>query len=91
MGYIPFDYKKLCWASEAGLALGSAAIQRDQLPDLIQPGQKLGEITPEASIHTGIPVGTPVIASASDKACEIIGSGECTGYCLYELWDHSNH
>ncbi len=75
VGYIPFDYKKLRWAPERDWRWGVLPVRRDQLPELIQPGQKLGEITPEASFHTGIPVGTPVIASASDKACEIIGSG----------------
>jgi len=35
----------------------------------------LGEITQEAARETGIPVGLPLIAAASDKACEVIGAG----------------
>jgi len=45
------------------------------LPTLVKPGEKLGHITAAAAKHTGIPVGTSLIASASDKACEVLGSG----------------
>jgi sugar (pentulose or hexulose) kinase len=36
---------------------------------------QLGVITKKASIETGIPEHLPVIASAGDKACEVIGAG----------------
>jgi sugar (pentulose or hexulose) kinase len=35
----------------------------------------LGPITSEAAGATGIPEGLPLVASAADKACEVIGSG----------------
>jgi len=41
----------------AGRADGSAV-----LPDLVPPGAPLGEITPQATAATGIPVGLPLIA-----------------------------
>jgi sugar (pentulose or hexulose) kinase len=45
------------------------------LPGLVPPGGRLGEITKAASEATGIPAGTPLIAAAADKACEVIGAG----------------
>ncbi len=75
VGYIPFDYKKLKWASKSDWRWNMLSMTPDMLPELVQPGELMGSITAEASAQTGIPEGTPVIASASDKACEIIGSG----------------
>jgi sugar (pentulose or hexulose) kinase len=45
------------------------------LPELVPPGEALGEITPAASEATGIPAGVPLIAAAADKACEVLGAG----------------
>jgi sugar (pentulose or hexulose) kinase len=45
------------------------------LPDLVPPASRLGEITREAAEATGIREGTPLIAAAADKACEVIGAG----------------
>lgn len=50
-------------------------MRREMLVDLVPPASLLGEITAEASRATGIPAGMPLIAAASDKACEVIGSG----------------
>jgi len=46
-----------------------------KLPDLIPPADTLGEITTEAAEQSGIPVGLPLIASAADKATEVLGAG----------------
>ncbi len=75
VGYIPFDYKRLDWARPSDWRWQVLPLVPEQLPELVAPGKLLGRITPEAAVHTGIPVGLPVLASASDKACEILGSG----------------
>jgi sugar (pentulose or hexulose) kinase len=75
VGYIPFDYKRLRWASDWDWKWRCLHIERSMLPELIQPGKILGEITQIAARDTGIPAGLPVIAAAADKACEVIGSG----------------
>lgn len=75
VGYIPFDYKKLQWASDWNWKWNAVKVDRDMLPTLIPPGQALGEISKPASEETGIPAGLPLIAAAADKACEVIGSG----------------
>jgi sugar (pentulose or hexulose) kinase len=48
---------------------------REWLPDLVPPGQPLGQITAAAAEATGIPAGLPLIAAAADKACEVLGAG----------------
>jgi sugar (pentulose or hexulose) kinase len=50
-------------------------VRREQLPELFKPGERLGSITAEASRHTGIPEGLPLIAAGADKACEVLGAG----------------
>lgn len=75
VGYIPFDYKHQRWSSKWDWKWQALPMDPALLPDLITPGQPLGEITPEASQATGIPAGLPLIAAAADKACEVIGAG----------------
>lgn len=78
VGYIPFDHRTQTWAGPGDWRWEAMAVRPEWLPDLVPPGQPLGEITSEAAAHTGIPAGTPVISAAADKACEIIGSGSIT-------------
>jgi sugar (pentulose or hexulose) kinase len=75
VGYIPFDYKGLNWASPRDWKWQAVPMDPALLPDLVPPGSLLGEITPQAAEATGIPAGLPLIAAAADKACEVIGAG----------------
>ena len=75
VGYMPFDYKKQNWAASNHWYWQALAIKPDKLVDLVPVGSQLGEITQDASQQSGIPVGLPLIASAADKACEVLGSG----------------
>jgi sugar (pentulose or hexulose) kinase len=75
VGYMPFDYKKLTWASLSNWKWQALPMDPALLPDLVPPASILGEITSEAAEVTGIPAGLPLIAAAADKACEVIGSG----------------
>lgn len=75
VGYLPFEYRKLDWAAAWSWQWRALTLERQQLPDLVKPGRRLGTITPEASALTGIPEGLPVIAAGADKACEVLGSG----------------
>lgn len=75
VGYLPFDYRKQRWASENDWKWQAVPVRREQLPELVPPGSRLGAITAEASRATGIPEGLPLIAAAADKACEVIGAG----------------
>ncbi len=75
VGYIPFDYKRRDWAPASDWKWNALPIRRDMLPELVEPGALLGTVTREAAEVTGIPEGTPVLAGAADKACEVIGAG----------------
>ncbi|RPI23922.1 MAG: carbohydrate kinase [Chloroflexota bacterium] len=75
VGYVPFDYKQLRWASTSDWKWQAVPMDKAILPDLVHPSHQLGEICPEAAEATGIPVGLPLIAAAADKACEVIGAG----------------
>lgn len=75
VGYMPFDYKAKTWAKSWDWKWEAVPVTPDKLVELIPPGQPLGQITRQASEMTGIPEGLPLIAAASDKACEVIGSG----------------
>lgn len=78
VGYLPFDYKRQQWAGSRDFKWQAMPVTRDQLPDLVKPGEQIGSLTAEAARHLGLPEGLPVIAAASDKACEILGSGGLT-------------
>jgi len=75
VGYLPFDYKKQQWAKAHDWKWHALTIKRSMLPELVKPGELLGTITSEAAQLTGLPIGLKLIASASDKACEVLGSG----------------
>lgn len=75
VAYLPFDYKKLQWADKRDWKWQAIAVRRETLPQLAQPGSRIGQIEAAAAAATGIPVGTPLFAAAADKACEVIGAG----------------
>ncbi len=75
VGFVPFSYKGLKWSSDQSWEWQINPVAREKLPDLYQPGEQLGQITKAAAQETGLPEGLPVIAAATDKACEVLGSG----------------
>lgn len=78
VGFIPFDYRNQCWPDDRHFMWQLGSVRRRQLPDLVSPGQPLGEVTPEAAAATGIPAGLTLVSAGADKACEVLGSG-CVG------------
>ncbi len=75
VGYIPFDYKNQDWAKPHDWKWDAVMIEREKLVDLVPPASLLGTISKEAAEATGIPEGLPLIATAADKATEVIGAG----------------
>jgi sugar (pentulose or hexulose) kinase len=75
VGYMPFNYKKQRWCKPGEMNTNLFPIEREKLVDLVRPSELLGYISKEASEQTGLPEGLPLIASAADKACEVLGSG----------------
>lgn len=75
VGYMPFNYKTQQWSKPGEMNTNLFPVEREKLVDLVKPSELLGYVTPEASEQTGLPKGLPIIASAADKACEVLGSG----------------
>src|SRR5471032_1392705 len=75
VAYLPFDYKRHQWAGARDWKWQALAVKREMLSELVPPGTVIGAITAVAAQATGILEGTPLVAAAADKACEVIGSG----------------
>ena len=52
-----------------------AGVTPSMLFDLQMPGDVIGFVNSQAAEATGLPVGLPVVATANDKAVEMLGSG----------------
>jgi len=75
VGYIPYNYKKQEWEVNSSWKYKLFRVKPHTLPKLVKPAELIGKISKETSKETLIPVDTLVFAAASDKACEITGSG----------------
>ena len=73
-GMWPIDHDTAAWPDDPH-RYAATGMPRDMLFDLVPPGGRLGQVTPEAAGATGIPAGLPVYATANDKAVEALGSG----------------
>ncbi len=75
-GHLPIDFKHRRWyKSDKHLKGQMFGVPGRMLCKLVQAGEVMGEITPEASKKTGLPVGMKVFASGSDKSAETLGLG----------------
>lgn len=74
VGPWPIDPVNLDWL-KAKEKFDAFHTPQEMLFELVDPSTVLGRITKSASEATGIPVGTPVVSTANDKAVEALGSG----------------
>ena len=74
IGWWPIDDHTLDWSDDPEL-WSTCAVEREQMFDLVKPGEPVGHLTPEAAALTGLPAGLAIIATAHDKAVEALGSG----------------
>lgn len=75
VGYLPFDYRRQQWAGRRDFKWRALAIRPSQLPELISAGQPMGGLSAAAAAALGLAPGLTVVASAADKACEVLGCG----------------
>ncbi len=73
-GMWPLDPATGRWSSDPGEA-ARTGMPPHLLPELVDPGEVLGGLTPEAAGALGLPPGCPVVATANDKAVEALGCG----------------
>ena len=74
IGWWPVDDVTMDWSTDP-TRWAECRLQRNQVFDLVKPGERLGGLTAEAAAALGLPVGLPVIATAHDKAVEALGAG----------------
>lgn len=77
VGHIPFDNQNRCWQKAGALTRPVFPVEEEKLCEIVEPGEVIGGITKTASRDSGLPEGMKLMASGSDKACEILGLG-CT-------------
>ncbi len=70
----PIDTDTWQWSDDQAL-YERLGVTRDTLFDLQMPGDVIGRVTADAAAATGIPPGLPVVATANDKAVEMLGCG----------------
>jgi sugar (pentulose or hexulose) kinase len=70
----PIDTDTWEWSADPALP-ARFGVAREMLFELLMPGEVLGHVTAEAAAATGIPEGLPVVATANDKAVEMLGTG----------------
>ncbi len=75
VGHVPFDYRRRKWLDSRALIYPVFPIEIDKQCPVVESGEILGRITPAAAEQTGLQVGLPLVATGSDKACEILGLG----------------
>lgn len=75
VGYVPYDFKNRRWKKENDLVRPVFDIPNQMMCDLVAPGDVIGRLTKEAAADLGLPAGLKLIATGTDKACEILGLG----------------
>lgn len=73
VGHIPYDSKERRWMRLSDLRRCIFDIEPEKLYTIVEPGEAVGAVTPQAAGATGIPAGMRLIATGSDKGCETLG------------------
>lgn len=74
IGWWPVDDVAMDWSDDPAV-WESCGLERNQVFDLVKPGERVGGLGREVAEMVGLPVGLPVVATAHDKAVEALGSG----------------
>lgn len=71
-----FDLRARTWSEELAAAIG---VDSRILPPVVEGGTVIGGVNAEASLATGLPVGTPVVAGGADTQLALHGIGAREG------------
>jgi sugar (pentulose or hexulose) kinase len=74
IGWWPMDNDTLNWSTDPQV-WQSCNLTRDQVLDVVKPGEILGYLSERTAQQIGLPAGIPVVATAHDKAVEALGAG----------------
>ena len=67
-----YDLQKNTWWKDIQEAIG---IRKEQLPEIVPPGSRVGSLSPEAANAMGLTTKTQVITGGMDQAVGAIGAG----------------
>ncbi|MFW9797939.1 MAG: xylulokinase [Candidatus Thorarchaeota archaeon] len=67
-----FDIRQAIWSDRILDAFG---IPKEKLPETVESGTKIGELTSKASKETSLKEGTPIVAGGGDQQCAALGVG----------------
>ncbi|HVN88048.1 MAG TPA: FGGY-family carbohydrate kinase [Candidatus Binatia bacterium] len=67
-----FDLRERRWSAEI---LERFEIPRSILPEVVNPGMRVGELTRTAAEQCGLLTGTPVLMGGADTQCSLLGAG----------------
>jgi autoinducer 2 (AI-2) kinase len=67
-----FDLRSRAWSATSLELIG---VPPEVMPDVLEPGTVMGEITPAAAGQTGLAQGTPVVVGGADTQLGLLGIG----------------
>ena len=70
----PIDTDRWQWSNDPAV-YDQLGVRRDMLLELQMPGDVIGLLTSDAARATDMPAGIPVVATANDKAVEMLAAG----------------
>ena len=71
-GSMLFDFDKKVWDKHLLSLIGLA---EENMPKIVNPLERVGQVCEKASVATGLKVGTPVICGATDTVMEVFAAG----------------
>ena len=75
VAHMPIDSQARNWQGQNALTRPVFPVEKEKLCEVVESGETIGYITEEMEKDSGVKKGLPVIATGSDKACEILGLG----------------
>lgn len=67
-----FDVAQRCWSDEI---IAACNLPRGIFPEIVNAGDKVGELGSEIAEELGLSVNTPIIMAGGDTQCGLLGSG----------------
>ena len=71
-GSMLFDFDKKEWDEHL---LSLVGLTKENMPKIVNPLERVGQVCDESALDTGLKVGTPVICGATDTAMEVFAAG----------------
>ena len=71
-GSMLFDFDKLVWDEHL---LSLVGLTKENMPKIVNPLERVGQVCDQAAYDTGLKVGTPVICGATDTVMEVFAAG----------------